>query len=77
MTPPNVEAKFMRATRVSFDACNMWQIQCPYCGQRHVHGAGRPSEDPKNFLGHRSAHCIGHRKANSEGYMLTWNGEET
>ena len=36
----------------------VWVVeQCPYCGERHVHGGGGPNEDPRRFLGHRVPHC--------------------
>lgn len=28
---------------------------CPYCGKRHVHGAGGDTGDPLKFLGHRNS----------------------
>jgi len=36
-----------------------WVIDhCPFCGKRHVHGAGLPGDDPRRFLGERCAHCV-------------------
>lgn len=31
--------------------------RCPYCLQRHSHGAGQPGTDPRTMLGHRVSHC--------------------
>lgn len=38
--------------------CYLWEvIACPYCGLRHIHGAGLdPKTDP--MLGHRAQHCL-------------------
>jgi hypothetical protein len=33
-----------------------------------LHGAGRPGDDPRRFLGHRVAHCFGRSPAG--GYIL-------
>lgn len=30
---------------------------CPHCGHEHTHSAGVPGDDPREFLGHRVAHC--------------------
>ena len=36
----------------------LWIVpRCPWCGKRHTHGAGRPQDNPQDFLGHRIAHC--------------------
>jgi len=35
-----------------------WEIiQCPYCGGKHLHGAGSIHDDPRDFLGLRRIHC--------------------
>lgn len=35
-----------------------WIVQkCPYCGEKHVHGAGKGKDDPMKRLSHRLAHC--------------------
>jgi hypothetical protein len=35
-----------------------WIVQkCPYCGEKHIHGAGEGKDDPMKFLSHRVAHC--------------------
>lgn len=35
-----------------------WIVQkCPYCGEKHVHGAGSGKDDPMKRLSHRLAHC--------------------
>ncbi len=48
---------------------NYWIVQkCVACHRRHVHGAGGLNDDPLQFLGHRSQHCL-----NNEapwGYVL-------
>jgi hypothetical protein len=31
--------------------------RCPYCGKRHIHGAGLPGDDPRDYQGPRLAHC--------------------
>lgn len=48
--------------------CNLWVIQCcPHCGKKHTHGAGSFDANPKDFLGHRLAHC---ENVKSNGYVL-------
>lgn len=42
---------------------------CPYCGRRHVHGAGLPTEDPRDFQGHRVSHCST-KVSGDRGYIL-------
>jgi hypothetical protein len=33
-------------------------ISCPYCGRKHIHGAGKPPfRRPPWVAGHRVAHC--------------------
>lgn len=35
-----------------------WEVlRCPYCGQKHTHGAGDRYDLPTMFLGGRIAHC--------------------
>lgn len=51
---------------------NIWVVpKCPYCGKEHVHGAGAPNEDPRQFLGHRVAHCFPPPEG---GYVLVEEG---
>jgi len=41
-----------------FEAAQFWVVECcPYCGGRHVHGAGAFGGDPRQRLGYRVAHC--------------------
>ena len=53
---------------------SQWVVQkCPYCKKKHFHGAGGRSDNPHNFLGHRSAHCLDMYTEGidtSPGYML-------
>ncbi len=49
-----------------------WRIlECPYCGQEHLHGRDEPEDDS---LGHRLAHCgspgASFSQINSKGYIL-------
>lgn len=49
--------------------CYLWQVvQCPYCGGKHHHGAGKDPELVDTFLGHRVAHCAA--GAEGGGYYL-------
>jgi hypothetical protein len=45
--------------------------KCPWCRRGHVHGAGRPDEDPRDSEGERMSHC-----AAGGTYRLQWNGTE-
>jgi len=39
---------------------HLWIVRrCPLCGRRHTHGGGGRGDDPRQFLGHRVAHCGG------------------
>lgn len=39
--------------------CYLWEvIACPYCGQKHWHGAGDDPKRVNQFLSHRVEHCI-------------------
>ena len=62
----------MRLETLSFRS---WVVQCcPFCGQRHTHGAGRGSLAlAKKYLGARVAHCDGLR--GSRAYELVDEGE--
>ena len=42
---------------------------CPYCGRPHVHGGGRPDQNPRDFEGYRAAHCLD-PVPRDRGYML-------
>ena len=42
---------------------------CPYCGEKHVHGGGRPNEDPHEYAFHRVQHCI-NPPPKCPGYVL-------
>ena len=36
----------------------LWVIDCcPFCGEKHTHGAGGRKDDPRKFLGSRVPHC--------------------
>jgi hypothetical protein len=38
--------------------CWHWQVlKCPYCGNKHLHGAGENPDTVARFLSHRVAHC--------------------
>lgn len=40
------------------DQCYLWIVpDCPLCGGKHTHGGGALSNDPRELLGHRVAHC--------------------
>ncbi|BBO76919.1 hypothetical protein DSCW_43360 [Desulfosarcina widdelii] len=40
------------------ETVRQWIVpRCPWCGKRHVHGAGRIEDNPLDYLGHRTAHC--------------------
>jgi len=72
--PPFAAATLYRGKQV-----NQWVIAaCPHCGGKHVHGAGTPDMNPRDFLGHRVAHCCGRaRPADrvvSGGYTLVEQG---
>jgi len=50
---------------------NVWQwqlLKCPYCGGKHLHGAGDNPDRVNAFLGHRVAHCD---DPSGKGYILT------
>lgn len=34
-------------------------LACPYCGRKHTHGGGTLTDDPRQHLGPRVAHCHG------------------
>jgi hypothetical protein len=55
-----MEARTAYARLVQYPTGNrQWVIDlCPYCGQKHFHGAGLPGENPSDFLGDRCAHCV-------------------
>ena len=46
---PHASSKLINGRRVV--------LRCPYCGRKHYHGGGLPSEDPKASLGHKTRHC--------------------
>ncbi len=51
---------------------SLWVVpDCPICGKRHVHGAGGGAPDPREYLGHRVAHCLPRdKKIQADGYFL-------
>ena len=50
---PEVEARLRRMGDVL-----LWIVEaCPFCEQRHTHGAGPRGGDPFDLLGARMAHC--------------------
>jgi len=64
--PPTAEVKLIPPRRRG--ECYQWQVlSCPYCGCKHLHGAGGELED----LGHRVAHCL-KQSPDNNGYMLVW-----
>ena len=50
----------------------LWQVRrCPCCGNKHQHGGGYLTGDPRALLGHRVAHCAGRSPAVlARGYEL-------
>jgi len=58
-----------RIAKVKLDEkTRQWVVlRCPYCGRQHRHGAGRPGDDPRQFLGPRVQHCD---QPNASGYEL-------
>lgn len=41
-----------------FESALLWVVEsCPYCGGKHVHGAGSVGDDPRKLLNHRVSHC--------------------
>lgn len=51
----------------------VWIVdKCPYCGKKHTHGAGfsEGNVDPKEYLGHRVAHCISGEHDRDDSYTL-------
>ena len=66
MTPKMIEAK---AVLQRGESIFQWLVlDCPLCGKPHYHGAGTLDKNPQDYLGHRSAHCIG--VDNTNGYVL-------
>ncbi len=59
---PVTVQRYDRVTQLRISAC-------PYCGRSHYHGGGRPGEDPRNYQGHRTAHCVD-LKLSMRGYIL-------
>lgn len=50
-----------------------WEaLRCPYCGDKHDHSAGDPSEDPRRFLGGRQSHCM----EGDEYRLVEWTGQQ-
>ncbi len=48
-----------------------WVVDdCPYCHNKHTHGAGGWKDDPNRFLSHRPSHCPTGFNDNP-GYILT------
>lgn len=53
--------------------CWDWVIlECPHCRGVHVHGGIPIDDDPMQYLGHRFAHCPGHKPWT--GYVLEYAG---
>jgi hypothetical protein len=47
-----------QATLIVRDGVRSWAVDdCPFCGNMHVHGAGKDGSAPEDYLGHRVAHC--------------------
>lgn len=78
-TYPTVAVKLFRGREA-----NQWVVQrCPFCRCSHWHGAGGLNDDPREFAGHRLAHCndAGLRQAGKSrddvtSYVLEWDGSE-
>ena len=49
-----VTARLIPAGR---DKVRTFQVQCPFCGEIHTHGAGLVGEDILSYLGNRGSHC--------------------
>lgn len=68
---PSAEArlKIIPGVRQYKPEIRYWVIdECPYCGDKHTHGAGTPGEDPRDLLSHRAQHC--HVWHDGHGYVL-------
>ena len=54
-------------TRIVF----LWEVtSCPFCGQKHTHGAGKNRKTVEQYLSRRVSHCVP-----GGSYSLQWNGE--
>lgn len=51
------------------------EIVCPFCGEKHLHGAVSPQVGAGN--GHRLAHCLKRTEQNDKGYILVEVGSTT
>jgi hypothetical protein len=61
--------------RRSDSGANLWWVpKCVLCGDSHTHGAGGPDADPRQFLGHRVAHCVPPDHEGAGGYILAEEG---
>ena len=55
------------------DSGTQWVVLCcPRCGKTHWHGTGDVGDDPRDYLGHHVAHCLGGGGWNS--YVLVEAG---
>ncbi len=50
---------------------NLWRGTCPYCGEKHTHGA--PERPNGQYQGHRASHCRV-KTPQDRGYILVWDG---
>lgn len=71
---PDVLVELVYPTRK--DGCYLWKLlSCPYCGKKHLHGAGTELDEVGGYLGHRTAHCVG-KHNQSAGYRLVRSSDE-
>ena len=64
--PAHLQGRCPDPARHRTRCCDRWIVDaCPFCGGRHVHGAGVPESDSLAYLGHRAADC------GRGGYSLT------
>lgn len=66
MTAPPVVLAELVPPRRKGDAWIWLLLSCPYCGRRHVHGAGIDG----TVDGHRVAHCWKPSPRSDRGYFI-------
>lgn len=55
-----------------------WVVdKCPFCGKRHIHGAGNLDADPDFYLGIQDSHCCGKFKKQKYNLIKVENVEKT
>jgi hypothetical protein len=78
LTPPREEVNsplpIAAVTLIASSEINYWRVvSCPYCDRTHHHGAGRPGENPADYLGTRVSHCSRDWDSTIDGrYELKW-----